>query len=339
MKTRYGKRRLVAVSSVSLLAIGLIAGLPVRTRDLGSRPRAIGDYAATVAELLKDNDRDSASIVPDGQSILLVHGRRTPVAVLLLHGFTNSPHQFDSLASMLFRDGANVYVPRLPRHAERGGTASTLAHLTAEELRAAADSAMDVVDALGDTVVVAGLSLGGTMAAWIAQYRADAARVIVISPLMAVMKVPRVLAGPITAAVMRLPAFTYHDRSNPNAPDREPGWSTRAIAQSLRLGLAVRRASVDTAPASKQVVFLLNANDHTVAPWPVFALARQWSDHGASVQMYSLSQELGLPHDVIDPRQPIRRPDVVYPAIIAFVRGARPQDASLEDLTRTISNR
>ena len=235
---------------------------------------------------------------------------------------------------MLFRSGANVYVPRLPRHAERGGTASTLTNLTAEELRAAADSAMDVVNVLGRHLVVAGLSLGGTMAAWIAQYRHDAARVIVIAPLMAVTNVPRVLAVPLINAAVHLPAYTHRDAPNASAPDREEGWSTRAIAESLRLGLAVQRASVDTASASRQIVFLLNQNDRTVAPWPVFALAQRWSVHGASVEIFRLSVELGLPHDVIDPRQTTRRPDVVYPAIVALVRGVRPQSASIEEMAR-----
>ena len=336
---RSRKRRLWAISILSSLAIGLIAGWPVYTRDLGPRRRAARDYAPTVAELLKQRERDQAAIAPGGESILLVHGGRTPVAVLLLHGFTNSPRQFDSLGNMLFRDGANVYVPRLPRHAERGGTAVTLAGLTAEELRTAADSAMDTMDALGDTVVVVGLSLGGTMAAWIAQYRADAGRVIIVAPLMALSHVPRALATPIADAATRLPAHTHIDAPEPDAPDREVGWTTRAIGESLRLGLTVQRASVDTASASKRVVFLLNANDRTIAPWPVFATARQWSERGASVQIYSLSATLGLPHDVIDPRQAIRRTDVVYPAIISLVHGNRPTGTNIEDLTRTISNR
>jgi hypothetical protein len=46
--------------------------------------------------------------------------------------------------------------------------------------------------------------------------------------------------------------------------------------------------------------------------------------HGASVRVFELPDSLGLPHDVIDPRQRVRRTDVVYPIVQALVRGEVP---------------
>ena len=72
--------------------------------------------------------------------------------------------QFASFAALLYRKGDNVYVPRLPHHAERADEAAALARITAEELRDAADAAVDLAGGLGDSVIVVGLSAGGTMA-------------------------------------------------------------------------------------------------------------------------------------------------------------------------------
>ena len=40
-------------------------------------------------------------------------------AVVLIHGFTDSPRQFAELADSLYAAGDNVLVPRLPHHALR----------------------------------------------------------------------------------------------------------------------------------------------------------------------------------------------------------------------------
>lgn len=324
------RRRRLASSIVALIAIalGLLAGVPVQTRDLGPHPRTTFDYQSAVSAIMRRRDGEARTVVPSGRSVLLAHGQRTPIAVLLLHGYTNSPLQFDSLGRMLYRDGANVYIPRLPHHAERNDGAGPLARMTAEELRAGADSAMDIADALGDTVVVAGLSLGGTMAAWIAQFRPDAGRVVIIAPLMALARVPALLDRPVLNLAVRLPNFTDHSAPNPSEPDRELGWSTHAVGEILRLGLAVRRASAEMPSACRHIAILLNAHDRTISARPVLAMGGRWARHGAVVQIYELPLALGLPHDVIDPRQRVRRLDIVYPVIVALVRGREPGSIS-----------
>jgi alpha-beta hydrolase superfamily lysophospholipase len=79
-------------------------------------------------------------------------------AFLLLHGFTDSPAQFQEIAAHLFDNGDNVYVPRVPHHAQRDAPLRALGLLRAGELEAFGDSALDIAAALGDTVVVVGLS-------------------------------------------------------------------------------------------------------------------------------------------------------------------------------------
>ncbi len=317
-------RRLVAMLIAALfIAIGLIALVPVDTHDLGPHRRSSLEYASAIADITRRRATETPVVAPGGESTFRTHGRRVGTAVLLLHGLTNSPLQFDSLSRLLYADGDNVYVPRLPHHAQRNGGAAPLARITAEELCAAADTAMDLTAALGDTVVVVGLSLGGTMAAWIAQYRPEASRVIIIAPLIALYSVPRIFDAPLRNLLLRLPNYTHREPQDAAKPDRELGWSTHAVAQTLRLALAVERASRHEPPASRSIAILLNAHDRTIAVRPVLAIGRRWAASGAAVRIYRLPAALGLPHDIIDPRQPVRRTEIVYPMIKALVRGRR----------------
>ena len=307
---------------VLLVGMALIALTPVSIADLQPAARPLSDYERAVAAIEAKRRNDEGHIAAGGQSILLTHGRRTPTAVVLLHGYTNSPLQFDSLARMVHARGDNVYVPLLPEHARAREMPHALSHLTAAELRASADSAVDLAIGLGDTVIVVGLSLGGTMAAWIAQQRPEAAKVVAIAPILALDRVPTILATPLMNVAVRLPGFIGRTRLDQEEPDRELGWSTRAVGEIMRLGAAARRNAAERAPAVSSIAIVLNDHDRTIAARPVVELAQLWSEHGARVEIRHISASLGLPHDVIDPRQPIRRPDVVYPLLLELLRPA-----------------
>lgn len=309
---------LVACAALVAVAVAITL-VPVSTDDLAPITSRRLDYAAAIAVVGRRQGVDDSVAVPTGRTILLVHGHSTPRAVVLLHGFTNSPLQFSQLANLLYERGDNVYVPRLPHHAERKEGAAALSRLTADELRDAADGAVDVACGLGDTVIVVGLSAGATMAAWIAQFRPEVRRAVIIAPLFALARVPRVFATSLVKVALRLPNYTQTSEPNPRERDRELGWSTHAIGQTLRLGLAVRRAATHQTPAVRQIEFLLNAHDRTIAARPVLALAAAWERRGAAVSITQLPDSLGLPHDVIDPRQPRGRISEVYPVVLRLV--------------------
>src|SRR5579862_8409925 len=157
MRCRSGTR-------LTFLLLTVVAELGVAV-PLTSQP--VHTYNTAIALVARRQAGDDSIADPGARSILLTHGERRKRAVVLLHGFTDSPRQFEALAHILYTDGDNVYVPRLPRHGVLGGDARTLAPLTAKELQECADSTIDIAAELGDSVIVVGLSLGGTMAAWI----------------------------------------------------------------------------------------------------------------------------------------------------------------------------
>ncbi len=304
--------------------LGLAAFLPSRAGDLSPHPDPAGSYASAVTGAARQQAIDDSVASPGGRTILLTHGHRTPRAVVLLHGFTNSPRQFLEIANELYATGDNVYVPRLPHHAEDHGAISVLARITAQELRDCADAAVDIADGLGDSVIVAGLSAGGTMAAWVGQYRPDVRRVVIIAPALEVTHVPSLLQGALINLDLRIPNVSHAQAADSSEPDRNKGFATHAVGQILRFGGAVRSEAQQRRPAVNDAVLLLNANDHTVAPAPALELARQWRRRGARVRVFELPDSLRLPHDVVDERQPAAKPAITHPLIEALVHGLAP---------------
>jgi len=284
----------------------------------------VASYADAVDRITRRQEADDRVAAPGGRSVFMTHGMPTARVIVLFHGLTNSPKQFEHLAALLYAAGDNVYVPRLPQHAERHGNAKTLAHLTAEELRACADSAVDVARGLGDSVIVAGVSAGGTIAAWVAQNRPDVRRAVIVAPVFAIGRVPSFLDTPLMNFALRIPNLTRSDAPDSLRPDRELGVSTRAIAQVLLLGSAIRRAADESPPRTRDIVFLMNANDHTVKTAAAVALAHRWSDQGTHVVVYQFPRSLGLPHDIAEEAHPNANPAVVYPALGALIRGEPP---------------
>ena len=110
-------------------------------------------------------------------SRLLTHGEPTERAVVLVHGLTNCPKQWELFGQEAYERGWNVLILRLPEHGlgdrETGkiGSVSHLRHLDAQKLARYADQAIDIGVGLGEKTDVMGLSLGGTVAAWSAQER------------------------------------------------------------------------------------------------------------------------------------------------------------------------
>ncbi len=308
----------------TVFLLGLAAVVPTRGGDLKPRPHPSADYASAVARVAGQQLADDSVVSPGGRTLLLAHGHRTSRAIVLLHGFTNSPRQFLEIGQTLYAEGDNVLMPRLPHHAEDHGDVSVLKRITAEALRNCADTAVDEAIGLGDTVIVVGLSAGGTMAAWAGQYRPEVRRVVLIAPALELTHVPELLQRPLLNLGLRIPNVTRAEPRDTTTPDRNKGFTTRAIAQVLRLGADVRHRAEVAPPAVRDAEILINASDRTVASGPSFELARSWGTHGAHVHVYEFPDSLRLPHDVIDARHAGANPAASYPVVLALVRGEKP---------------
>jgi esterase/lipase len=266
----------------------------------GASAQAPSGYDRAVDLIAQRQAADDSVGAPGARSILLTHGRPTPVAFVLLHGLTDSPLQFAPLAQQLYERGSNAFVPRLPLHAVRDGSIRTLGRLSRNDLRTFADSIADTAAGLGDSVVVVGLSLGGTIAAWMAQHH-PFCRAVLIAPALEPGRVPAILDRAVVGIVDHLPNVTRRGPPEPDRPDREPGFSSHAVAEIFEFGGWVLRDAARVPPATRSAVVLVNADDRTVRLSAAETLARDWTRSGASVSVFELPDSLRLPHNIIDP--------------------------------------
>lgn len=280
-------------------------------------------YTSSVAAISQRQAVDDSIAVPGARSILLVDGAATARAIVLLHGLTDSPRQFEALAYLLHADGNNVYVPRLPQHGLRGGHVGALSALTAAELRGVADSVVNEARGLGDSVVIVGLSMGGTVGAWIAQQR-EVSRVVLIAPAIEPGRIPSLVDRPLIGLADRLPAITRRSQPDTSRPDREVGFNSRAVAEILELGSSILGPAEREASRTREIVVLVNASDRTVKESAAEALARNWLQHGATVSVFELPDSLRLPHNIIDPMRGRVGGDAVLDLLRDLAYGLRP---------------
>jgi alpha-beta hydrolase superfamily lysophospholipase len=319
------KRRLFVLFFVLLLAGGVFLARPLAPAGLGSRPAPAANFEGSVQRARALIDADGPEIGPGCGTILLSHGRPTEHVVVLLHGLTNCPAQFDSLGRICFERGANVLIPRLPRHGLADRMTGELARSEAGELRDFTDRAIDAAQGLGGRVTVVGLSVGGTMAAWAGQHRADVAHAVIIAPLLAPPgRVPEPLARAATRLAATLPNLFvwWDDRKREALPGPQhvyPRFATRAAAASLLLGADVLAAAAAGPPGCRSAAFVTVEGDAAVGNAAIHALARAWSERGCAVTALEFPDSLKLNHDVIDPEQVGANPAVTYPALLSLI--------------------
>jgi carboxylesterase len=306
---------------IALVVLGVIAGLaaiPIDTKPLRSNPHPVAEYSDAIAVFDSLRADEAGRVMRDGASLLFTHGSKTPRAIVLIHGLTNSPRQFRELGQQLYERGYNVIVPRLPEHGLEPADISHLKTLTAEKFRDYEDRAIDLARGLGDSVFAIGLSAGGNVAAWIAQHRPDVARVIVIAPAITVARIPGLLDAPVMNLMERVPNISIHQRPDSGRGHAYFGTSTRGLAETLRFGATIMSADGES-PAVRDITVVINDNDHTVDQGPPLHLVASWQREGVVTTTYRFDRSLRLPHDIIDVTQRCGVPDAVYPALIALL--------------------
>lgn len=256
-------------------------------------------------------------------SIVLRHERRTKRAYLLLHGLTASPLQFAEFGRRLFEGGANVSIPRLPRHGHADRLTTALADLTGPELACFAEDAVSAARPLGEELVVVGFSVGGLLSSLVAQ-RCDVASVVSIAPFVGLKWLPAPLARNATRLALASPnRFMWWDpvrREMLGPVHGYPQFSSHAVAHAVALARDLLAEARATPPRTAKIRFVLNASETTVSNRAVLRLARAWRYHGNEV---AIDRLCGLPlsHDIIEPLRAGRLAARVYPELLGAVRG------------------
>ncbi|HET6680248.1 MAG TPA: alpha/beta fold hydrolase [Gemmatimonadaceae bacterium] len=122
--------------------------------------------------------------VIDGGPIRLEGAGRNR-AVLLLHGFGDTPQTLEYLAGRLRADDWNVVAPALPGHAR---TIREFARSTADDWLAAARREFEALRLTHDEVAVVGLSMGGALASVLAADDTTLPALVLLAPYLAMSR-------------------------------------------------------------------------------------------------------------------------------------------------------
>lgn len=292
-----------------------LAGIPA--------PQAAPDYAAAVAAAEAHIARIEPGMRPDCAAQLLTHGATADRSIVLLHGFTNCPRQYQRLAEQFFDRGYNVFVPRFPYHGLYNRAPKELASLTAEDLTRTGSEAVDIARGLGRHVTVFGLSMGGLVTAWLAQTRADVDRAVLVAPAVSNRAIPDAIT-PLLATYFRRSNGHFHwwDAELKGADDGPEhayyGFPTRGFSALLQLSAIVRRNAGTAPPLARSVVIILNPSDESIDDTGVLRFVQRWRRQGANIAVHQFPADWQLIHDCIDPAQPKEQIDRVYPRLIEW---------------------
>ena len=266
---------------------------------------------------------DGAGILPQAHTALLHHGERTPLAVVLLHGFTNHPGQFREFAPLVFERGANVLIPRMPEHGDRDRLTRRLSRLTAPMLIEAAWEAADIAHGLGERVCVAGISSSGLLCAYLAHYRSGVQRSVIVAPEFAILDFSYGLTRAAALALRVLPdMFLWWDPRTKNKMHpltAYPRFSTHALAQTLRIARAVHDAARREPPQAQSIYLMLNANDPAVNNHVSEQVADCWNANKPGVASILDLRNLPRNHDIIEPDNPKACTGLVYPRLLECI--------------------
>lgn len=122
-------------------------------------------------------------------------------AVLLVHGFTGSPHDMAYLGERLNERGCTVSIPRLPGHGTAG--VDLLNAGRRDWLRRVIDSYLDLRSEYG-SVCICGLSMGGSLSLILASYF-PVERLALAAPALEVIRRPLWLSPILGPLVPRVP--------------------------------------------------------------------------------------------------------------------------------------
>lgn len=175
---------MIAITLLILIPALLIATIyfwPLKSKQLQTSTPETVSYQQAMDRFAAQKKREiERKVITECKSRLLTHGNKAAKTVVMFHGVTACPKQYDGLAKVFFDAGYNVYVPRAPYH----GTPDKNDHgqITSANLIAYVNDSITTATGLGDELGVVGLSGGGMLATWAAEYRPEVTRLLTLSP-------------------------------------------------------------------------------------------------------------------------------------------------------------
>ena len=186
-----------------------------------------------------------------------------PTGVLVLHGFTGNPQSMRPLATALAAAGHTVELPLLPGH---GTAMEDMIPTRWADWSAAAEAAYQELAGRCERVAVAGLSMGGALATWLAANHPEIVALIAVNPIIepgAAEMVPP-LQEMLDGGTEVMPGIGS-DIAQPNAAESAyPGSPVAALISLLNDG--VRPLADQLSAIRCPVLLFTSSQDHVVPP-------------------------------------------------------------------------
>jgi len=277
-------------------------------------------YAEALDRLRALTAAEDDTLNPLCRTSLLEHGHQTEHAIVFIHGFTNCPYQFHQLAAQAHQQGWNALSLRLSGHGFADRLTTALGGVQPKDLIDITTEGLDIGRGLGKQLTLFGFSLGGILAAWAAQHRADLDHAILVSPAFGVRALPPKHRQTLAYLLAVWPNFFqwWHPELKEKrlAPlHAYPRFGSRSLAAMLRLGIIAQREAVVTPPQARAITVITNPCDMVVDNDTTAQVVAAWRAHGALVETHHFPREWELIHDLIDPTQPEQQVERVYPLL------------------------
>jgi carboxylesterase len=219
----------------------------------------------TEREFERRNPRNAEGFIVGAEPRLLTGSRAG--AVLVLHGFNDSPQAVRSLADALHAAGWTVRVPALPGHAR---TLDAFARARATDWEGAARDELAALRRAHADVAVCGLSMGGALALLLAAEQPEVRAVVALAPYLHVSRPMSLLLllAPVTALGPRYfkggGKRSIHDPAAAAAIIAYRASTPRLLLELLR----VTRHAFQVLPQVRQPVLMMQSREDNRIPKP-----------------------------------------------------------------------
>ncbi len=184
------------------------------------------------------------------------------IGVLVIHGFTGSPQTMRPVADAMVRAGFSVELPRLPGH---GTDIEDMKQTTFPDYAATVEAAYADLAARTEKVVVVGLSMGGTLTAWVTARHPEVAGAVFINAAVAPLD-PALLSmvDDMIAAGETAAPGVGSDIADPDA--KEDAYLGSPLVPLRSLAVALGELQDDLPKITCPVLIMTSPNDHVVEP-------------------------------------------------------------------------
>lgn len=198
-------------------------------------------------------------LIPGAEPLFHEGGR---IGTLVLHGFTGNPVTMRPLAEAFVEAGFTVSMPRLPGH---GTTVEDMDTTSWADWSAEVERAYTELAGVTEMVVVAGLSMGGTLACWLAARHPEIAGLVLINAAVKPYDPDsRTFVQAMLEAGDRIAPGVGSDIADPDA--YEPAYDGSPLEGLLSLFDAVSELQEDLPGITCPAIVMQAPNDHVVDP-------------------------------------------------------------------------